>query len=214
MSNRVSNVPDSDAIMQVKQSLLTNAKRAYEIRLQTGNGGNLSGRVPGADLIIIKASGCSFDQCQPDNLITVTLEGAQIDGDGRPSRELATHLLIYKLRPDVQGVFHSHSPWSIACSSVGDTIPTVTLHAKSKLGRIPVLRLREKSAQANLAAIENMLMADRNLKVFVQERHGIFSFDSSIELARYHAELVEETAQIAWSMALNEQLALIRQRDA
>ncbi|MCY4070865.1 MAG: class II aldolase/adducin family protein [Chloroflexi bacterium] len=200
--------------MQVKQSLLTNAKRAYEIRLQTGNGGNLSGRIPGTDLIIIKASGCSFDKCRADNLITVTLDGEQVDGDGLPSQELATHLAIYKQRPDAQGIFHSHSPWAIAYANFNDTIPTVTLHAKSKLGRIPVLRLSGETTQANLPVIKALLTADRNLCVFVQDRHGIFSFASSIELARYNAELVEETAQIAWSMALVERVASNRKRDA
>ena len=200
--------------MQVKQSLLSNAKRAYQIRLQTGNGGNLSGRVPGADLIIIKASGCSFDQCTAENLVTVTFDGEIVDGDGLPSQELATHLAIYKGRPDVHGVFHSHSPWAILCASLGDTIPTVTLHAKSKLGRIPVLRLSGETAQTNLPAIQALLTADRNLRVFVQDRHGIFSFARSIELARYNAELVEETAQIAWSMALSAHLASNREHDA
>ena len=213
MSNLMSSLPTTDTITQVKQSLLTNAKRAYEIRLQTGNGGNLSGRVPGADLIIIKASGCSFDQCQPDSLITVTLEGEIVDGDGMPSQELATHLLIYKLRSDVQGIFHSHSPWTILCASLDDTIPIVTHHAKAKLGRIPVLRLPGKTSQANLDAIRTLLTADRNLRVFVQDRHGIFSFAGTIDLARYNAELVEETAQIAWSMALNKTIATHRKRD-
>ena len=214
MSNLMSSLPRPDAIMQVKHSLLSNAKRAYEIRLQTGNGGNLSGRIPGADLIIIKASGCSFDQCTAENLVTVTLDGEQVDGDGRPSQELATHLAIYKLRPDVQGIFHSHSPWAIACANFNDTIPTVTLHAKSKLGRIPVLRLPGETSQANVAAIEALLKADRNLRVFVQDRHGIFSFASTIELARFNAELVEETAQIAWSMAVSGHLASNREPDA
>ncbi|MYD09869.1 MAG: class II aldolase/adducin family protein [Chloroflexi bacterium] len=207
-------MPKSEAVTQVKQALLANAKRAYEIRLQTGNGGNLSGRIPGADQIIIKASGCSFDQCTADSLVTVTLNGEIVAGDGLPSRELATHLLIYKLRPNVQAVFHSHSPWAILCASLDDAIPTVTLHARSKLGRIPVLKLSGESTTANLPAIEALLTADPNLRAFVQERHGIFSFAHSIELARYNAELVEETAQIAWSMALREELALSPERDA
>ena len=210
MSNLKSEFPSSDAIMRVKLSVLANAKRAYEIRLQTGNGGNLSGRVPGADLIIIKASGCSFDQCTVENLITVTLAGEIVAGDGPPSRELETHLLIYKLRPDVHGVFHCHSPWAILCASLGDTIPTATLHAKTKLGRIPVLKLPGESTPANLPVVEALLRADRNLRAFVQDRHGIFSFANSLELARYNAELVEETAQIAWSMALSEQLLATR----
>ena len=215
MSNLVSSLPTTDTITQVKQSLLTNAKRAYEIRLQSGNGGNLSGRVPGADLIIIKASGCSFDQCQPDSLITVTLDGEIVDGDGLPSQELATHLASYNQRLDVQGVFHSQSPWAILCASLGDAIPTVTLHAKSKLGRIPVLRLSDESTQANLSAIEAAADGRSQPARFRPGPARYFQLNaSSIELARYNAELVEETAQIAWSMALREQLASNRKRDA
>lgn len=210
----MSRLPTNDLSEPVKRSLLTNAKRAYEIRLQTGNGGNLSGRVPGTDLIIIKASGYSFDQCAAENLITVTLDGEQVDGDGLPSQELATHLAIYKQRPDVHGVFHCHSPWAIACANFNNTIPTVTLHAMSKLGRIPVLRLPGETTQARLAAVEAMLSADRNLRAFVEDLHGIFSFASTIELARYNAELVEETAQIAWFMALSEHVTPNRERDA
>ena len=137
----------------------------------------------------------------------MTLEGEIVAGDGTPSRELATHLLIYKLRPDVHGVFHCHSPWAILCASLGDAIPTATLHARSKLGRIPVLKAPGESTPANLPAVEALLRADRDLRAFVQDRHGIFSFASSIELARYNAELVEETAQIAWNLALGERLA-------
>ena len=207
MSKLTGSLSRSDAITQVKQALLANARRAYEIRLQTGNGGNLSGRVPSDNLIVIKASGRSFDQCAVDDLVTVTLDGEIIDGAGRPSRELATHLLIYNLRSDAQAIFHSHSPYAIACASLGDSIPTVTFHARSKLGRIPVLRRPGEATQANLTAIENLLTADRKLLAFVQARHGIFSFASTIELARYNAELVEETAQIAWSMAVSGQAA-------
>ncbi len=204
----------SDAIIQVKQALLANARRAYETRLQTGNGGNLSGRVPGTDLIIIKASGCSFDQCQAENLVTVTLDGEIVDGQSQPSRELASHLAIYNGRPDAQAIFHCHSPYAIAYANCNDRIPTVTYHARSKLGRIPVLRLPDESAEANAAAIEALLREDCSLRAFVQDRHGIFSFARTIELARYNAELVEETAQIAWVMALGEQLAANRESGA
>ena len=89
----------------------------------------------------------------------------------------------------------------------------MTLHAKSKLGRIPVLRFPGESTDARVAAVEAMLRADRDLRAFVEDRHGIFSFAGTIELARYHAELVEETAHIAWSLALSEHVAANRGRD-
>ena len=70
------------------------------------------------------------------------------------------------------------------------------------------------TTRADLRAIKTLLADDRDLQVFVQERHGIFSFARSIELARYNAELVEETAQIAWAMAMNQAMASNRTSDA
>ena len=126
----------SDKAEKVKRALAENARRAYEIGLQSGNGGNLSGRIPGTDLIIIKASGCSFDQCTAEQFVTTTLEGKQVEGDGKPSQELVTHLAIYRKKPNVQSVFHTHSPWAIAYADVNSAIPNITSHSRSKLGHI------------------------------------------------------------------------------
>jgi L-ribulose-5-phosphate 4-epimerase len=99
---------------RAKQDLLTAAGRAYQIGIQTGNGGNLSCRVKDTDIVIIKPSGSSFGECTVDNLVTVNLQGEKTAGPGIPSREVYTHLAIYRKRPDVLGIFHCHSPWAFA----------------------------------------------------------------------------------------------------
>ena len=104
----------SETVALIKKELLACAQRAYNIGLQTGNGGNLSIRVPGTDLIIIKGSGYSFGECTPDNLVTVNMQGEIIEGPGKPSMEIRTHRAIYRKRPDVFGIFHCHSPWATA----------------------------------------------------------------------------------------------------
>jgi L-ribulose-5-phosphate 4-epimerase len=189
-----------DLHQQIKAEIAACARRAYEIRLQTGNGGNLSARVPGTNWVVIKSSGCSFEECTVDNLITVDLQGQKIDGNGVPSSELLTHLAIYDHRPSVQAVFHCHSPWAIACANLERFIPAVTMHARSKLGRIPVIDLTgEGTPELALAsAINQILEQNPETIAFVQSKHGIFSMAETITRARYHAELVEETAQIAW----------------
>ena len=135
-------------------------------------------------------------------MVTVNLQGELIDGSGTPSRELPTHLAIYKLSSDVHGVFHSHSPWSIACASYFDAIPTETFHAKSKLGKIPILSLPNESTQELLGEVETLLTANPGLSAFVQARHGIFSLAKTITLAEHNAELVEETSQVALLTAI------------
>lgn len=196
-----------DAIRQVKEELIANAQRAYEIGLQTGNGGNISGRVPGTDLIVIKASGRSFGETSLDNLVTVNLQGEVVEAsDTGASRELMTHLAIYRQRPDIYGIFHTHSPWAIAYASFGAAIPSVTFHARAKLGHIPVLQVDNETTQAVADAVRDLLAAQPALQVFVQAQHGIFSLAQTITLACQNAELVEETAQIAWLVALGNHL--------
>ena len=194
----------ADSIEQVKKELLACARRAYAIGLQTGNGGNLSARPAGSDQVVIKGSGSSFGECAMDNLVTVNLEGEMIDGPGRPSREIKTHLAIYRLRPDVNGIFHSHSPWAIAYAEDADQIQPLALHAQSKLGVIPILKVDGHADETVEKAVETLLKAHAGLKAFIQARHGIFALAPTITLAEHHAELVEETAQIGWLVDLKK----------
>lgn len=190
---------------QLKKDIVACARRAYDCGLQTGNGGNLSSRLAGTDRIIIKPSGFSFGECSPDNLITVNLAGERVEGRGAPSRELATHLAVYNARPDVLGIFHCHSPWAIACAEFEPEIPCVTLHAASKIGSIPVLNVSGHADQTVVDAVDKLLLQNPGLKAFVQARHGIFSLAGSITQAEHTAELVEETARIAWLIASRRQ---------
>ena len=200
----------ADPIEQLKKELLACARRAYAIGLQTGNGGNLSARLDGTEQVIIKGSGTSFGECSMDNLVTVNLDGEMIDGPGKPSREIRTHLAIYRLRPDVHGIFHSHSPWAIAYAEDADEIRPLALHAQSKLGVIPVLKVDGHADEAVEKAVEALLKTHADLKAFVQAKHGIFCLARTITLAEHHAELVEETAQIGWLVELKKICRQIR----
>lgn len=194
----------ADPIEQLKNELLVCARRAYTIGLQTGNGGNLSARLASTEQVVIKGSGTSFGECAVDNLVTVNLAGEIIEGRGKPSREIRTHLAIYRLRPDVLGIFHSHSPWAIAYAEDAEEIRPLTLHARSKLGVIPVLKVGGHADETVERAVEALLKSEPNLKAFVQAKHGIFSLAPTISLAEHHAELVEETAQIGWLVELKK----------
>jgi len=191
-------------IEKLKKELLACARRAYAIGLQTGNGGNLSARLVGTEQVVIKGSGTSFGECTLNNLVTVNLDGEMIEGSGKPSREIRTHLAIYRLRPDVHGIFHSHSPWAIAYAEDAEAIQPLALHARLKLGVIPVLNVDGHADEAVEKAVSALIESNADLKAFVQAKHGIFALAQTITLAEHHAELVEETAKIAWLVALKK----------
>ena len=77
--------------------------------LVTWTSGNVSGRVPGADRIVIKPSGIAYDDLTPESMVVTDLHGRPVDGDLVPSSDTLSHAYIYREMPDVNGIVHTHS---------------------------------------------------------------------------------------------------------
>ncbi len=173
------------------------AERAYNNGLQTGNGGNLSVRVPGTETMLIKAKGGSFADLGEDNIVHVDFAGSMLTGSSEPSREFRTHALIYRMCPRAHAVFHSHSPWSIACAARCERVPLISMHMEMKMGAIPVMVSNGHADEKMVDELAGFLTANPRVKAFIQRRHGIFSMSGDIGEAEMQAELVEECAKIA-----------------
>lgn len=179
------------------------ASRAYTRGLQTGSGGNLSARVPGTPYMIVKASGGSFADCDEKGAgwVATDYDGSVKAGEtGKPTREVLLHGLMFKILPKVNGVMHSHSPWSIVWAESHDSLPCVTLHSKLKFGcdEIPIVDVRAAVVpKEEFGRIEVLFKANPKLPAFILRGHGIVAVADSIIEAEHTAELVEETAQVA-----------------
>jgi L-ribulose-5-phosphate 4-epimerase len=106
-------------------------------------GGNVSGRVPGAELFVIKPSGVSYDELAPENMILCDLDGNVIEGtpgsERAPSSDTAAHAYVYRNMPEVGGVVHTHSTFAVAWAARGEEIPCViTAMADEFGGPVPV----------------------------------------------------------------------------
>src|SRR5690606_19412717 len=105
--------------------------------------GNVSQRVPGSDLFVIKPSGVSYDELTADVMVVCELDGTKIE-DGtsdrlQPSSDTAAHAYVYRHMPEVGGVVHTHSPYATAWAALGEPIPCVlTMMADEFGGPIPV----------------------------------------------------------------------------
>src|SRR6201996_7119166 len=101
--------------------------------------GNVSGRVPGRDLMVIKPSGVSYDELTPESMIVCDLSGAVVEGDLSPSSDTAAHGYVYQHMPSVGGVVHTHSTYACAWAARGEPVPCVlTAMADEFGGEIPV----------------------------------------------------------------------------
>ena len=183
------------------RELIEVAKRAFHVHLQTGTGGNISVRVEGANHVVIKPSGVGFNGCTPDNLLVVDLEGKILQGSSKPSKDMPFHLGIYRVRPDVNGIVHVHSPWATAWASLGEEIPVLTLQSSSKLGRIPLVPGgKDGSKEASEAVVE--AFRTPSILAATLQNHGAVGVGRTLLAAEEIAELIEETAHVAMLVRL------------
>jgi ribulose-5-phosphate 4-epimerase/fuculose-1-phosphate aldolase len=180
-----------------KDALIAAAKRCFDLRLQTNAGGNLSVRLDSRDTIVIKPSGIGFNECTRDNLQVVHLDGTIEASDHKPSKDLDFHLDLYRIRDDINAVVHCHSPWATGYASAGIEIPCLTVQTIEKIGRMPLIPLSPQGGPQTDLEISPVFQ-DSKIAAAVLANHGTIGVGSTLMKAQYLAEIIEETAHIAF----------------
>ncbi|QDB80331.1 L-ribulose-5-phosphate 4-epimerase [Georgenia sp. 311] len=162
--------------------------------------GNVSERVPGADLFVIKPSGVSYDELSPDVMVVCTLDGEKVPDDGTPARlvpssDTAAHAYVYRHRPDVGGVVHTHSTYATAWAARGEEIPCVlTMMADEFGGPVPVGPFAIIGDDSIGRGIVETLAGSRSPAVLMRN-HGPFTVGKDARAAVKAAVMVEEVAR-------------------
>jgi Ribulose-5-phosphate 4-epimerase and related epimerases and aldolases len=192
-----------DDLNQLKDEMIVAATRAYNRGIQTGSGGNFSARVPGKPYMLVKSSGGSFIDVTRDNLLVTDFDGNLIAGTGKPTREALLHGYIYKIAPRVNGIMHCHAPWSIGWAATKKPLDGVTLHTKLKFGcPIEVLDVKTPMVEArDFPLVDALFERLPALPAFLLVDHGIVAVGDTLINAEHNAELVEETAMVAFLKA-------------
>lgn len=159
-------------------------------------GGNVSARDPATNLVVIKPSGVKYEDLAPHNLIVVDLQGNIIEGELKPSSDTASHLYIYRHRPDINGVVHTHSRYATAFAAVNKPIPVVLTAMGDEFGGpIPVGRFAliggEEIGKVVLEAIGDS-------SAVLLKNHGVFTIGATAEAAIKSAVMVEDAAATVW----------------
>jgi L-ribulose-5-phosphate 4-epimerase len=157
--------------------------------------GNVSARVPGADLLVIKPSGVRYDEVTADNMVVTDLEGKLVEGDLSPSSDTAAHAYVYRHMPDVGGVVHTHSTYATAWSARGEAIPCVlTMIADEFGGEIPVGPFALIGDDSIGQGIVETLAGHRSSAVLMRN-HGVFTVGRDARSAVKSAVLCEDVAR-------------------
>jgi L-ribulose-5-phosphate 4-epimerase len=157
--------------------------------------GNVSARVPGADLLVIKPSGLSYDAITPDAMVVTDLDGKLVDGDLQPSSDTAAHAYVYKHLPHVGGVVHTHSTYATAWSARAEPIPCVlTMIADEFGGDIPVGPFALIGDDSIGRGIVETLQQHRSSAVLMRN-HGVFTIGADARAAVKAAVMCEDVAR-------------------
>ncbi len=165
-------------------------------RLVVWTGGNVSARDPDTGLVAIKASGIRYELLRPDHVVIVDLEGRVVEGAYTPSSDTASHLYIYRNRPDVGGIVHTHSPYATAFAAVNRPIPPVLTAIGDEFGGpIPVGGF----ALIGDDAIGKVVVSSiGSSPAILMRNHGVFTIGPTAEAAVKAAVMTEENAKTVW----------------
>ena len=163
--------------------------------LVTWTAGNVSGRVPGEDLFVIKGSGVSYDELTWEGITVCDLDGDVVDGVKAPSSDTAAHAYVYRNLPDVGGQVHTHSPYAAAWAARGEEIPCVlTAMADEFGGPIPVGPFALIGDDSIGQGVVATLKGSRSPAVLMQN-HGVFTIGPDARAAVKAAVMTEDVAR-------------------
>ncbi|MFH9352234.1 L-ribulose-5-phosphate 4-epimerase [Kitasatospora sp. NPDC017646] len=171
--------------------------------------GNVSARVPGQDLLVIKPSGVSYEELTPQNMIVCDLDGNVVDGEHSPSSDTAAHAYVYRHLPEVGGVVHTHSTYACAWAARGEAVPCVLTAMADEFGaEIPVGPFALIGDDAIGRGIVDTLKGHRSPAVLMQN-HGVFTIGKDAKSAVKAAVMCEDVARtVHLSRQLGEPLPI------
>lgn len=158
--------------------------------------GNVSARDPQTGLVVIKPSGVRYEDLRPEHMVVLDEHGTVVEGVLKPSSDTYSHLYIYRHRPDVCGVVHTHSRYATAFAAVGRPIPVVlTAIADEFGGPIPC---------AGFALIGDEVIGKLvvesigDSRAVLLKNHGVFTIGENAEAAVKAAVMTEDAAATVW----------------
>jgi L-ribulose-5-phosphate 4-epimerase len=158
--------------------------------------GNVSGRDPEAGLVVIKPSGIRYEALTPENMVVVDLQGRVVEGAHKPSSDTLAHVYVYRHRPEINGVVHTHSSFATAWAAVGRPIPPVLTAISDEFGGpIPV------GAYAKIGDDEigrEIIRSIGDSPAILMKNHGVFTIGKTAEAAVKAAVMVEDVARTVY----------------
>lgn len=192
---------------ELRRQLVEVARKAYDTGLVTGTSGNMSVRDPDSGHILITPSGVEYHAMTPDQMVLVDVNGHVVEGKLVPSSETPMHTAVYRMRPDVQAVVHTHSRFATVFSCLRRPIPAVHYLIALMGTEIPVADYATYGTD-ELARSAVAAMGTDHRAVLLQN-HGVLAVGKHIQEAYNIAAVVEYIADVYYhSLTIGQPVVL------
>jgi len=172
-----------------RAEIASTAVRLQAEGLLSGTAGNISCRTA-LDRIAITPSGIPYPELRPQDVVVTDLDGDVVDGERKPSSELPFHLAVYRTRPDVGAVVHTHSPYATVLAVMHKPIPAVHYAIASlRLSEIPVVPYSTFGGAQLAADVESAFAAGGDAVILAN--HGAIAVARDLEKAAANAATLE-----------------------
>lgn len=180
--------------VQLKDQVIDTGKKLVDYRLVLATWGNISCRIPKTSQFYVTPSGMPYYGLKTSDLVTMNCEGEIVEGKRKPSSEAMLHQEIYKARPDIGAVIHTHSNFACAFAVAQERIPPVLEEAAQLIGG-PV-EVARYAMPGSLQLAQNAVKALENRNAVLLANHGAVGAGRSLNEALTVAILVEKLAQV------------------
>lgn len=181
---------------KLKEELVALHLELPKNNLVVWTGGNVSARDPETGLVAIKASGIPYEAMGPEHMVVMDIDGKLVEGNFKPSSDVYSHLYIYRHRPDVFGVVHTHSVYATAFAAVNRPIPVVlTAIADEFGGPIPCGGFALIGDDAIGKVVVDSIGKS---PAVLLKNHGVFTIGKNAKAAVKAAVMTEDNAKTVW----------------
>jgi len=175
----------------VREELIAYGTRIAQKGLVAGAGGNISARE--GNIVWMKPSGFAMDDMDPDDLCGMDLEtGEKVEGTNKPTSEVNMHLGVYRVRPEITAIFHTHSPWASGVFSSGAELKPMFAEFVNDLGTVGTVNYITPTTQALADAVAEKA---RTCDTIFMANHGALAVGVNMKQAYYRVDIVEDAAK-------------------
>ncbi|CNK91995.1 L-ribulose-5-phosphate 4-epimerase [Yersinia frederiksenii] len=201
---------------QLKQQVFDANLALPKYKLVTFTWGNVSGIDRQRGLVVIKPSGVEYDVMSVNDMVVVDLAtGKVVEGNKKPSSDTDTHLVLYRVFPEIGGIVHTHSRHATIWAQAGKSLSALgTTHADYFYGPVPCTRLMTDAEIAGdyeyetgnviVETFDKLALSAAQIPGVLVNGHGPFAWGSNADNAVHNAVVLEE---IAYMNLFTHQLA-------